>query len=90
MLLVITASGYHDNNGGTADGFESEVDDQHDKIDWDEKEPVHRLQPDDIWGTVVQWLHLLRFFFKAATNSGWRRPYNCGFEALTKDHVLPG
>ena len=30
------------------------------------------------------------FFFKAATNSGWRRPYNCGFEALTKDHVLPG
>lgn len=62
-----------------------------DKIDWDEKEPVHRLQPDDIWRTVVQWLHLLRFFFfKAATNSGWRRPYNCGFEALTKDHVPPG
>ena len=30
------------------------------------------------------------FFLKAATNSGWRRPYNCGFEALTKDHVLPG
>ena len=40
MLLVI--------NGGTADGFEREIDDQHDKIDWDGKEPVHRLQPDDI------------------------------------------
>ena len=56
--------GYHDNNAGTADGFEREIDDQHDKIDWDGKEPVHRLQPDDIWGTVVQWLHLLRFFLR--------------------------
>ena len=42
----------HDNNAATADDVESEIDDQHDKIDWDEKEPVHMLQP-DICRTVV-------------------------------------
>ena len=63
-----------------------------------------RLQPDDIWGTVVQWLHLLRFLRQLQTLVGgvlitvvlrrWQRTTcflatQCG-SALVRLYAFPG